>query len=152
MIGVCLRVEGGGLRGSTLLRWNRRRLLWLLETECRRHPRIRLIRLRFDDSSTRRQVRTFLPYFILSFYIRRSTFTSLCSCMVICSLMLERREFAGSSLTHCAVKYGPGQAAHALLHVTKQYLIWGIKGLRQGDEHPRLWPYGLAPLLKYLPF
>jgi len=37
-------------------------------------------------------------------------------------------EVTGSSLTHCAVEYGPGQASHAHLPVIKQYSLVLVKG------------------------
>ena len=58
------------------------------------------------------------------------------------SLVVDRRtgdrEVAGSSLTHCAVDYGPAQAAHALLPLSLRSSITLVLQWRVGDT-PKPW-------------
>ena len=48
------------------------------------------------------------------------------------------REVADSTLTHCAVEYGPGQATHAHLPLSLSSMIWykwkGGDALKLGSE------------------
>ena len=80
------------------------------------------------------------------------------------SIVVERQprdeEVAGSSLTHCAVEYGPGQAAHAHLLLSPSSITWcssgeavmicGWEGNRKSGvavamRHCRLWWF-IAPV------